>query len=587
MSVLISKKDVICILEEIAVLLELKGESPFKAIAYANAARRLESLDEDLHDLVRRSGLSSLKGIGDALERKITELVTTGHLEYYEKLRASIPPGHIEMLRVPGLGPKKIRSLYEKLAIETLGELEYACLENHLVELPGFGARTQQKILTGIGHLKRYKERHLYSEAIVAAEELLGELRNRKGVISSSIAGSLRRGNETVKDIDLLAATTEPQALSTWFGGLSEVDNVIAQGDTKVSVGLTTGINCDLRIVSPREFPFALHHFTGSKEHNVAMRGRAKQLGIKMNEYGLFRDDEPIVCGSEQDVFSALGLVWVPPELRENTGEIEAGEMGVMPSLVEMTDIRGIFHIHTSASDGSSSLEEIAAAAKKMGLEYIGIADHSESAFYAGGLTPEDIRIQHASIDEMNRKDPHFRIFKGIEADILPDGRLDYNDAILEAFDFVIAAVHSNFGMPEDEMTARMMKALENRHTTILAHPTGRLLLSREPYALDLERIIDFAAACGKVIELNANPHRLDLDWHHCKYAKKQGVRIAVNPDAHHTDGLEDIRYGVNIARKGWLEAPDIINCLNVEEMKAFLAKKKVRGSRNEDRGTK
>jgi DNA polymerase (family 10) len=250
-----------------------------------------------------------------------------------------------------------------------------------------------------------------------------------------------------------------------------------------------------------------------------------------------------------------------------------------------MKDIRGIFHIHTSASDGSSSLEEIVATAKKMGLEYIGITDHSESAFYAGGLTPEGIRLQHEAIDEMNRMDPRFRIFKGIEADILPDGRLDYSDATLETFDFVIAAVHSNFGMPENEMTARMMKALENRHTTILAHPTGRLLLAREPYALDLERIIDFAASRGKVIELNANPHRLDLDWHHCKYAKKQGVRIAINPDAHNTDGLEDIRYGVNIARKGWLEAQDIINCFNVEEMKAFLAKKKLRGPRNENRG--
>jgi len=275
MSELIPKKDVIRILEEIGVLLELKGESPFKAIAYANAARRLESLDEDLHELVRRGGLSSLKGIGDALEKKITELVTTGHLDYYEKLRATIPPGHLEMLRIPGLGPKKIRALFEKLSIETLGELEYACLENRLVELPGFGARTQEKILTGIGHLKRYKERHLYSEAFAAAESLLGELRSRKDVISASLAGSIRRGNETVKDIDLLAATTEPEALSRWFAGLPGVEDVIGRGDTKVSVGLKAGINCDLRIVSPQEFPYALHHFTGSKEHNVAMRGRA------------------------------------------------------------------------------------------------------------------------------------------------------------------------------------------------------------------------------------------------------------------------------------------------------------------------
>lgn len=571
MTGLIPSKDVIRILEEIGVLLELKGESPFKSIAYANAARRLETLDEDLEELVRRGDLRSVKGIGDALSRKITELITTGRLEYYDTLKASIPPGHLEMLRIPGLGPRKIRALHEKLAIETLGELEYACMENRLVELPGFGARTQQKILTGIEHLKRYKERHLSSEALEAAEPLLAKLLAHPGVVEASLAGSLRRGNETVKDIDLVAASDDPEALSQWFASLGDVESVVARGDTKVSVFLKSGINADLRIVSLQEYPFALHHFTGSKEHNVAMRGRAKQQGIKMNEYGLFRDGALLPCRSEEEVFSALGLAWVPPELRENTGEIEAAEKGVMPSLAQMNDIRGIFHIHTAASDGASTLEAIADAAKKMGLEYIGITDHSQSAFYAGGLTPEDVRKQHRAIDALNRRDPAFRIFKGIEADILPDGRLDYDDATLASFDFVIAAVHSHFGMSEDEMTGRLIRALANRHTTILAHPTGRLLLAREPYALDLERVIDAAASHGKVIELNANPHRLDLDWRHCKYAKRQGVRIAVNPDAHHTDGLADMKYGLNIARKGWLEAQDIINCMSLEGMKAFI----------------
>ena len=569
----IPPKDVIRILEEIGVLLELKGESPFKSIAYANAARRLESLEEDLEALVRRGGLTSIKGIGEALSRKITELVTTGRLEYYEKLKASVPPGHLEMLRIPGLGPKKIRALHEKLSIETLGELEYACMENRLVELPGFGARTQEKILAGIEHLKRYRERRLCSEALAAAEPLLAKLQGHPGVVEASMAGSLRRGNETVKDIDLVAAANDPEALSSWFASQPDVESVIARGGTKVSVSLKAGINADLRIVSPREYPFALHHFTGSKEHNVAMRGRAKQLGIKMNEYGLFRDDALLTCRSEQEVFAALGLAWVPPELRENTGELEAAETGVMPSLVEMKDIRGIFHIHTTASDGASTLEALVAAAKRMGLEYIGITDHSESAFYAGGLTPEDVRKQHRAIDALNRRDPAFRIFKGIEADILPDGRLDYDEATLGSFDFVIAAVHSHFGMSGEEMTRRILRALENRRTTILAHPTGRLLLAREPYALDLERIIDAAAALGKVIELNANPHRLDLDWRHCKYAKRQGARIAVNPDAHHVEGLADMRYGLSIARKGWLEAPDIINCMGLEEMTTFLEK--------------
>jgi len=573
MTASIPLKDVIRILEEIGVLLELKGESPFKSIAYANAARRLESLDEDLDALVSRGALTSIKGIGEALSRKITELVTTGRLEYYEKLKASVPPGHLEMLRIPGLGPKKIRALHEKLSIETLGELEYACMENRLVELPGFGARTQEKILAGIEHLKRYRERRLCSEALAAAEPLLAKLQGHPGVVEASMAGSLRRGNETVKDIDLVAAANDPEALSSWFASQPDVESVIARGATKVSVFLKAGINADLRIVSPREYPFALHHFTGSKEHNVAMRGRAKQLGIKMNEYGLFRDDALLTCRSEQEVFAALGLAWVPPELRENTGEIEAAETGVMPSLVEMKDIRGIFHIHTTASDGASTLEALVAAAKRMGLEYIGITDHSESAFYAGGLTPEDVRKQHRAIDALNRRDPAFRIFKGIEADILPDGRLDYDEATLGSFDFVIAAVHSHFGMSGEEMTRRILRALENRRTTILAHPTGRLLLAREPYALDLERVIDAAAALGKVIELNANPHRLDLDWRYCKYAKRQGARIAVNPDAHHVEGLADMRYGLSIARKGWLEAPDIINCMGLEEMTTFLEK--------------
>jgi len=571
----VAPKDVIRILEEIGVLLELKGESPFKSSAYANAARRLATLDEDFEDLVRRGDLRSVKGIGDALSKKITELITTGRLEYYETLKASVPPGHLEMLRIPGLGPRKIRALHEKLAIVTLGELEYACLENRLVELPGVGARTQQKILTGIEHLKRYKERHLSSEALEAAEPLLAKLLAHPGVVEASLAGSLRRGNETVKDIDLVAASDDPEALSQWFASLGDVESVIGRGDTKVSVFLKAGINADLRIVSPREYPFAVHPFTGSKEHTVAMRGRAKQQGIKMNEYGLFRADQLLPCKDEEEVFSALGLAWVPPELRENTGEIEAAEPGVMPSVVQLKDIRGIFHIHTTASDGASTLEAIAETAKKMGLEYIGITDHSQSAFYAGGLTPEDVRKQHRAIDEMNRRDPAFRIFKGIEADILPDGRLDYDDATLESFDFVIAAVHSHFGMSEDEMTGRLIRALANRRTTILAHPTGRLLLAREPYALDLERVIDAAAEHGKVIELNANPHRLDLDWRHCKYAKRQGVRIAVNPDAHHTDGLKDMRYGLSIARKGWLEAQDIINCLGLEEMTTFLTKSK------------
>ncbi|MBE9546229.1 MAG: DNA polymerase/3'-5' exonuclease PolX [Proteobacteria bacterium] len=567
-----TKKDVIHILEDIGKLLELTDETPFKSRAYYHAARNIAATEEDIHTLVSEGKLSSIKGIGDALNRKITELVTTGKLEYYEKLKDSIPAGHIEMMKIEGLGPKKIRTLYKKLKIKTIGELEYACIENRLVELAGFGKKTQDRILTGIERLKRYKKRHLYADIVMEAESLFDFVREQKDVISMVLAGSIRRRNEVIKDIDILASTENPLKLADFFVSLPKVRNITAKGKTKVSIVLKSGINADLRIVTEKEFPYALHHFTGSKEHNIAMRERAKGMGIKMNEYGLFRGDDIIPCESENEIFSALGLSFIPPELRENMGEIEAAERGEIPELVERKDIRGLLHIHTNASDGSDSLEAIVKAAKKMGMEYIGITDHSRSAYYAGGLSIDEIKRQHATIDEINRREDKFHILKGIEADILPDGSLDYDDEILRSFDFVIAAVHSHFRMPEEEMNSRLIKSLDNKFTTILAHPTGRLLLARDPYSLDLKKIIDFAAKKGKVIELNANPHRLDLDWRYCKYAKSRGVKIAINPDAHNISSLYHIDFGINIARKGWLEPSDCINCLNLEEMKEFLS---------------
>ena len=572
MSETITKKDVIWILEDIGKLLELTEETPFKSRAYYNAARNIAATEENIETLVSEGNLSSIKGIGDALNQKITELVTTGTLKYYEDLKSSIPPGHIEMLKIQGLGPKKIRALYGKLKIKTIGELEYACIENRLVELTGFGKKTQDKILAGIERLKRYKKRHLFADIVGEAESLLDSIRKQKDVILASLAGSIRRRNEVIRDIDILASSETPLKLADFFVSLPEVQDVTAKGETKVGVVLKSGINADLRIVAEKEFPYALHHFTGSKEHNITMRKRAKEMGIKMNEYGLYKGDDIIPCESESEIFSALGLSFIPPELRENMGEIEAAERGEMPKLVERKDIRGLLHIHTNASDGSDSLEAIVKAAKTMGMEYIGIAEHSQSAYYAGGLSVNEIKKQHVAIDEINKRENKFHLFKGIEADILLDGRLDYDDDVLSSFDFVIAAVHSHFGMSEDEMNTRLIKALDNRFTTILAHPTGRLLLARDPYSLDLEKIIDFAAKKRKIIELNANPHRLDLDWRYCKYAKSQGVKIAINPDAHNILGLYHIDFGINIARKGWLEPSDCINCLSLEEMKYFLS---------------
>ncbi|HPG53309.1 MAG TPA: DNA polymerase/3'-5' exonuclease PolX [Smithellaceae bacterium] len=575
MKKMLTKETIIQILEEIATLLELTGENPFKSRAYQNAARNLEKSEVDFDELVKENRLTEIEGIGEAISKKLTELIQTGKLEYYEKLKDSVPPGHLEMLKIPGLGPKKIHALYEQLGVKDVGELEYACLENRLVDLKGFGEKTQDNILAGIAKLKVYKERRLYAEVAVEAEVLLEYLKRDKSILSISIAGSLRRGNETVKDIDILAASKNPEKLGGHFTSYERIETVTANGETKVSVVLKSGINADLRIVTSAEYPYALHHFTGSKEHNTAMRGRAKDMGLKMNEYGLFRGEKNIKCANEEELFATLKLQFIEPELRENMGEIQAAEKNELPKLVEEKDVRGIFHVHTNFSDGGETLENMARAAREMGLQYIGISDHSRSAYYAGGLQIEDIKKQHELIDKLNKKLKPFHIFKGIEADILPDGSLDYDEKTLARFDFVIAAVHSNFNMPAREMTARLKKALQNKYATMLAHPTGRLLLSREPYAVNLEEVIDTAAKFGKAVELNANAHRLDLDWRHCIYAKRKGVKIAINPDAHQIAGLRDVSFGVKIARKGWLSSEDCLNCMSFVGMKEYLARNK------------
>ncbi|OPY87095.1 MAG: DNA polymerase/3'-5' exonuclease PolX [Smithella sp. PtaU1.Bin162] len=568
----VTKETVIRILEEIAVLLELSGENPFKSRAYRNAARNLENLDVNLINLVCENNLSSVPGIGEAINKKIKELVSTGKLAYYEALKSAIPSGHLEMLKIPGLGPKKINVLYKQLGIKTIGELEYACHENRLVEIAGFGEKTQNNILAGIEKLKIFKERRLYAEAASDAILLLSAIRNYQDIGRVSLAGSLRRSLETIKDIDIVASAENAEKLADYFAGLPEVDKTLARGNTKVSVTLRTGINADLRIVSDQEFPHALLHFTGSKEHNTALRSRAKARGLKINEYGLWRGDENIFCRSEEEIFSHLGLSYIPPELRENMGEMEAAEKKELPSLVEENDICGLFHIHTGFSDGAETLEAMVQAAIKMGMQYIGVSDHSQSAYYAGGLKKEEIAEQHRLVDELNKKYAPFYIFKGIESDILPDGNLDYTDDVLKSFDFVIAAIHSGFNMSSREMTGRIKKALQNPYTLILAHPTGRLLLARDPYQVNIREIIDEASKYGKALELNANPHRLDLDWRNCIYAREKRVKIFINPDAHNITGLYDIRFGVKIARKGWLTKEDCPNCFSLDAMKKYLA---------------
>ncbi len=572
------------ILEEIGTLLELKGENPFKSRAYSNAARVIESLEQDLDMLVKSGELGKLKGIGQALNEKITELVTTGRLEYYEKLKADFPSGLMNLLRVPGLGPKKVKALYEKLGITNIGELEYACNENRLLELEGFGERSQEKILEGIQYLKKSHGLFLFNTAWEKAQTLEAALRGHKKVQRISIAGSLRRRKEIIKDIDLVVSTQDSAAVMDFFTTLPQVEAITAKGDTKASVVLKSGIAADLRTVSDVEFPYALHHFTGSKEHNIAMRARAQRMGLKMNEYGLFRekDNHLIPCKDEEAIFKALGLAFIPPELREDMGEIAAAESdgGGLPDLLEEDAVKGVFHTHSTYSDGNASLEEMIKAAIRLGYQYIGISDHSKSAYYARGLKEDQVKKQHAEIDELRKKYKEITIFKGIEADILADGSVDYSDEILASFDFVIASIHSRFQMTEEEMTKRVVKAMSSPYVTMLGHPTGRLLLAREGYPINMPRVIETASRYHVMIEINANPHRLDLDWRFGKLAKEQGVKVSINPDAHSTEGLRDTIYGVGIARKGWLGARDVVNTMSRDEMEKFLQRRKAQAAK-------
>jgi DNA polymerase (family 10) len=562
-----NKREIIGVLEEISLLLELRGENPFKARAYSNAARTLEGEPEEIEDLIASGRLGELPGIGEALREKIGTLAATGALPYYEELRSGFSPGTLELLRIPGLGPRKVRAIVENLGVGTLGELEYACHENRLAGLPGFGKKSQEKILHGIQLLKRHQGRFLCDLARREGEALLKRLQGHPAVIRISLAGSVRRCCETSKDVDLVASSAQPGSLMETFLALSEAGEIVARGGTRSSIRLSSGMGADLRVVSDEEFPFALLHFTGSKEHNVALRGRALRLGLKLNEYGLFRDDNRVACRDETEIFRQLGLAFIPPELREDRGEIEAAEKEDFPALVDWEDLRGVLHVHTRESDGSATLEEMAEAAGGLGMRYLGICDHSKSARYARGLNEDRVERQHQSIDLLNRSLQGITLLKGIEADILPDGTLDFSDDVLQRFDFVVASVHSRFNLSEVEMTRRIVRAVSHPLVRILGHPTGRLLLSREPYPVDMRAVIRAAARNGVSIELNANPHRLDVDWRLIPEVKAAGVMVSIDPDAHESSGIADMRYGVGIARKGGLTPADVLNTLELPDL--------------------
>ncbi|HSA58334.1 MAG TPA: DNA polymerase/3'-5' exonuclease PolX [bacterium] len=571
-----TRTDVVAVLYEISELLELTGENPFKVRAYQNAARSLEGRSEAIEDLIASGKLGELPGIGEHIREKITILVNEGRLKYYEDLKKKIPHGLLEMIRIPGLGPKKARSLYEHLKVDTVEKLEKACRDGKVAQVEGFGEKSAQKILEGIEHAKKYSERHLYDEAWTAAQGIVSKLRKRKDVQKCEIAGSLRRCRETIGDVDILVSSKAPGGVMDYFTRMPEVETVLSKGETKSSVSLKeNGLQVDLRVIAANEFPFALHYFTGSKEHNILMRQRAQSMAMKLNEYGLFKEEKGgketrIPCESEEGIFRTLDLDYIPPELREAQGEIEAAERHKIPRLVEEKDIRGVFHVHSNWSDGTATLEEMIAEAENEGLEYVGISDHSQTAKYAHGMDPERVLKQEKEIDKL-RKKFKIRIFWGIESDILADGSLDYRDDLLERFDFVIASVHSSFTMPEKEMTARIVKALKNKFTTMLGHATGRLLLSREAYRVDMKKVIDVAGGQGKAIEINAHPYRFDLDWRLGPYAKDKGVKVSINPDAHALNEIRYYKYGVGIARKAWMTKSDVITAMTLGQIEKYL----------------
>jgi DNA polymerase (family 10) len=567
------RKTILSTLEEIALLLELAGANPFKSRAFQNGARILQSYEGDLAEGLESGELAALKGVGKGLLTEIRALIETGQSPAYEELRAAVPDGLMEVLKVPGLGPKRVRVLSEKLGIESLAELEYACNENRLIELDGFGAKTQEKILKGIDYVQRFSGRYLLSDAWRRSDRLLELLRAVDGVEQVELAGSVRRRKETVKDIDVLVAASSPARVHEALVGLDGVEEVIGSGDTKTSVRMDSGMQIDLRTVTPSQYPFALHYFTGSKEHNTRLRQRAKDRGLKLNEYGLFPDgaDQSLECEDEAAVFAALEMAYVEPEMREDLGEVELASSGELPTLVQLSDLRGALHNHSKWSDGAHSIRDMALAAQALGLEYIGMSDHSQTAVYASGLIPDDILRQHEEIDALNAELDGITVLKGIESDILVDGSLDYSEDVLANLDFVVASVHSQFGLDPVKQTERCIRAVQNPFCSVLGHPTGRILLGSEGFEMDLRAVIAAAAEAGTAIELNANPHRLDLDWREIRYATGLGCSISIAADAHRAAGLEDLRYGVAVARKGWATKGQVLNCLGVEELRDVL----------------
>ena len=567
-------------LEKTALLLELKGENPFKVRAYRHGAEAVAAHAGDIVERAVAGELEGIPGLGEALRDKLHELATTGKLEFFEALRAEFPETIFDLFEIPGLGPKKIAVLHRELGVGGLPELKAACASGAVAELPGFGQKTAQKILEGLAYREQHAGVFRMDQAAPGAAQVLDWLKGQPSVSRADVGGSYRRGKEVVRDLDFVVATRHGADLLADLVHQPFVATVLAQGPTKASFRLDNGCQCDVRAVRPDEYATALAYFTGNKEHNVAMRARALKRGWSLNEYRL--EGCPTPLHDEADLYRALGLDFIPPELREDRGEIEAAEHGRLPKLIEPGQLKGTFHNHTTASDGTATLDEMADAARALGLQYLGIADHSKASFQASGLDEKRLLAQIREIGKHNERfaaeaaaEGAFRLFAGSEVDILKDGSLDFSDEVMAQLDYVVASVHNAFSLGEAEMTRRIIRAVENPHVTMLGHLTGRLLLKREPYAVDVPAVIDACAATGTIIELNANPWRLDMDWRWWPLAREKGVKTSINPDAHGTADLAFLWYGVRIARKGWLTRTDVVNCLPLGKIEAVLQAKR------------
>lgn len=572
------KHQIIEILNEIADILELKQENAFRIRAYRNAARTLENLSESLEKLIKEQRVQELEGIGEDLAEKISTLFTKGNLPFYNQLKKKIPKGLLELLDIEGLGPKKVMALYKK-GIKSSKDLKKACEEGKIAKLKGFGSKTQQNILNSQENIKAYSKQTLYWDAFQIAFPIIEALKNLKNVTSADIAGSLRRKRETVADIDFVVASKSPKEVMKWFTAQEFVQKVLVTGITKTSIRHKEGIQIDLRIVPQNQYGYLLLHSTGSKEHNIHLRKMAKDKGWKISEWGITASNNKTPINkknaTEEDIYKAFKLEYIPPELRENAAEIEAARKNQLPTLIEDKDIRGVFHVHTKQSDGSNTLEEMAIAAKKMGWQYLGISDHSKSSTQANGLDEKRLYTQIKEIKRLNKSGKYkIHLFSGTECDILSDGTLDFDNSILKELDFVIISIHRGFKGDEKTMTKRLIKAIENPYTTMVGHLTGRLLLKRPPYAINVPKIIDAAIANKKIIEINGHPQRLDMDWRYWHMASEKGLITSINPDAHSIDGLKFYSTGVNVARKGWLEKKHVFNTWTLRKVISYLKSK-------------